>query len=271
MDASLGGGGVLTLDDLALRAGETSLAQLDRRPPGGRADDLATIMYTSGTTGTPKGICFSHRNLVFKRFARALALPEIGEDDVFLCYLPLAHTFGRFLEMYGCIFWGATYVALDNPSVEALIAGMRRWRPTVFISVPKKWMQIHETIVRAADPDRVDDARVADEVKRVTGGRLRWGLSAAGHLDPEIFRFFQAHGIELMSGFGMTEATGGITMTRPGRYKDDSLGPALPGIELAIGDDGELAVRGPYVMIGHVATRRASARSMRTAGSTPAT
>ena len=108
-------------------------------------------MYTSGTTGTPKGIRFSHRNIVFKRFARALALPEIGEDDVFLCYLPLFHTFGRFLEMYGCVFWGATYVFLDSPSVEALIGGMRRHRPTVFISVPKKWIQLYDAIARAVD------------------------------------------------------------------------------------------------------------------------
>ena len=77
-------------------------------------------MYTSGTTGTPKAIQFSHRNLVFKRFARALALPAIGENDTFLCFLPLYHTFGRFLEMMGCIFWGATYCFLESTSVESL-------------------------------------------------------------------------------------------------------------------------------------------------------
>ena len=254
MDLALSGGGVLALDDIAARAAETPLAALESRQLAVRGSDLATIMYTSGTTGTPKGICFSHRNIVFKRFARALALPEIGENDVFLCYLPLFHTFGRYFEMYGCIFWGATYVFLESPSVDALVSGMRRFQPTVFISVPKKWIQLHEEIARAADPDRASDEDIREAVKRITGGRLRFGLSAAGRLDAEIFLFFQTHGIELMSGFGMTEATGGITMTRPGRYKDDSLGPALPGIELRVDDDGELAVRGPYVMIGHVDT-----------------
>jgi long-subunit acyl-CoA synthetase (AMP-forming)/GNAT superfamily N-acetyltransferase len=254
MDTGLAGGGVLALDEIAARAGETPVSELDRRRSTTRLTDLATIMYTSGTTGTPKGICFSHRNIVFKRFARALSLPEIGENDVFLCYLPLFHTFGRFLEMYGCIFWGATYVFLDNPAPEALIGGMRRFRPTVFISVPKKWIQLYEEIARAADLDGATAAEIDAALRSVCGGRLRFGLSAAGRLDAEIFRFFQAHGVELMSGFGMTEATGGITMTRPGRYKDDSLGPALPGIELHVGDDGELAVRGPYVMLGHVET-----------------
>ena len=72
--------------------------------------------------------------------------------------------------------------------------------------------------------------KLRQAVQHVTGGRLAWGLSAAGYLDPEIFRFFAAHGVELLSGFGMTEATGGITMTAPGDYRENSLGTALPGI-----------------------------------------
>src|SRR5262245_16748325 len=86
--------GVISLDDVASRGAGVSSADLDRRVSAVRSRDLATVMYTSGTTGRPKGIQFSHRNIVFKRFARALAMPEIGEDDVFLCYLPLFHTFG---------------------------------------------------------------------------------------------------------------------------------------------------------------------------------
>jgi len=251
-DAALGGGGVLTLDDVAASAGGVAASELERRRDATDIRALATVMYTSGTTGTPKGVQFSNRNIVVKRFCRALALPEIGEDDVLLCYLPLYHTFGRYLEMYGCVFWGATYVFLESPSVEALLSGLRRWRPTTFISVPKKWIQLHESIVRAADPDRASAAQMRSAVEQATGGRLRWGLSAAGHLDAEIFRFFQANGVELMSGFGMTEATGGITMTKPGRYRDDTLGEALPGIALRVDAEGELSVRGPYVTIGHL-------------------
>jgi len=244
--------GVATLDRVV--AGGTSVAPEEIRRAGlrVRVGDPATVMYTSGTTGTPKGILFSHRNIVFKRFCRALAIPEIGEDDVFLCYLPLFHTFGRWLEMLGAVFWGATYCFLDNPSLEALVAGMRRHRPTVFISVPKKWIQLYEASEQIADPLEASDEAIADAVREVTGGRLRWGLSAAGHLNSEVFRFFQRQGVELMSGFGMTEATGGITMTPPGEYDDDSLGVALPGIEIRLADDGELLIRGPYVMEGYL-------------------
>lgn len=245
-------GAVTTLDALLSAADRVPIAAVVERAERVRIDDLATVMYTSGTTGTPKGIRFSQRNLVFKRFARGLALPQIGEDDVFLCFLPLFHTFGRFFEMLGCVFWGATYSFLESTSVEALVSGMRRHRPTVFISVPKKWMQLHEAIAQRADPIAASDEELERATREVTGGRLRWGLSAAGHLDSDVFRFFQRQGVELISGFGMTEATGGITMTPPGEYRDDSLGLPLPGIETKLAADGELCVRGPYVMIGYL-------------------
>jgi long-subunit acyl-CoA synthetase (AMP-forming)/ribosomal protein S18 acetylase RimI-like enzyme len=243
---------VVAFEALLRRADRVPESMPRERADRVRAGDLATVMYTSGTTGTPKGIRFSHLNLVFKRFARGLALPEIGDHDVFLCFLPLFHTFGRFLEMLGCVFWGASYCFLENPAVEALIRGMRRFRPTVFISVPKKWMQLHEAIAQRADPVLASDEELLAATRETTGGRLRWGLSAAGHLASDVFLFFQRQGIELMSGFGMTEGTGGITMTPPGRYRENSLGIALPGIELELAADGELCVRGPFVMMGYL-------------------
>ena len=89
------------------------------------------------------------------------------------------------------------------------------------------------------------------ELDKVTGGKLKWGLSAAGYLSPDVFHFFQKYGIQLMSGFGMTEATGGITMTPPNSYIQNSLGKALPGIEIKLAEDGELLVKGEYVMPGY--------------------
>ncbi len=244
--------GVVAFDELLARAADTPMDGLIARRNAVVIDDLATIMYTSGTTGTPKGIAFNHRNIVFKRFARALALPEIGEDDRFLCYLPLFHTFGRFLEMTGCVFWGATYCFAENPAIDILIKQMLEIRPTVFISIPMKWIQLYDMVRMKLEVEAASDADLDRVTRELTGGELRYGLSAAGYLDPEIFRFFQARGVELLSGFGMTEATGGITMTPPGTYTDDSLGLPLPGIEIALAEDGELIVRGPYVMMGYL-------------------
>ena len=248
-DPPRGAEDLLGLDDLVWWGRRVSPGRLEEARRGIGLDDEATIMYTSGTTGTPKGIVFSHRNLVVKRFARGLALPEIGENDVFLCYLPLYHTFGRYLEMLGCLYWGATYVFLGEPSLETMVERFGRFQPSVFISIPRKWMQLHEEILRRAEREGAGEERTGAIVREVVGPRLRWGLSAAGWLSPEIFRFFQGHGVELMSGFGMTEATGGITMTPPGAYRDDTLGLPLPGIEVTLGDDGEMLVRGPYVFV----------------------
>jgi long-chain acyl-CoA synthetase len=214
-------------------------------------EDLATIMYTSGTTGEPKGIMFSYKNIVYKRFCRAMAIPEIGDSDSFLAYLPLFHTFGRYLEMTGAVFWGMEYNFMENPSLEAMLSNMQQVKPSVFISIPKKWIQLYDHISSKVNIEVGDDETIKQTIEEATGGNLRWGLSAAGFLSPDIFRFFQRNNIELMSGFGMTEATGGITMTPPNEYRENSLGRALPGIEIKTAEDGELLVKGNYVMMNY--------------------
>ncbi|OFX25349.1 MAG: AMP-dependent synthetase [Anaeromyxobacter sp. RBG_16_69_14] len=214
-----------------------------------RSRELATVMYTSGTTGHPKGIAFSHVNIVSKRLCRGFALRHVGEGDVFLCYLPLYHTFGRWLEMTGCLWWGATYAFARSTSHASLLEDFKSLRPTVFISVPKKWIELHESALQEADSG--DPGEAAAHLKAITGGRLRYGLSAAGYLDPVVFKSFHQAGIELCSGYGMTEATGGITMTPPGEYLEHSIGTPLPGIECRRADDGELLIRGPYVSRGY--------------------
>ena len=234
-----------------LESGETVSADAVRDAAFAvKSTDVATTMYTSGTTGDPKGVPFTHANLVTKRFARAATWSDVGEGDVFLCYLPLYHTFGRWLEMLGCVFWGSVYAFLHDVSIDAMLQAFQRVRPTLFISVPKKWMQIAESVgPLELDPGaETPDPRALDgRLREITGGRLRRGLSAAGYLPASAFRRFHSAGIELHSGFGMTEATGGITMTPSGEYREDSIGVPLPAIELKVAEDRELLIRGPYV------------------------
>ena len=210
-------------------------------------DDDATIMYTSGTTANPKGIIFTQTNIITKRFARALALPDINSNDLFLCYLPLYHTFGRYLEMMGAIFWGATYTFAESPSFKSLLKNMQIAKPSIFISIPKRWLQFYELFTSDISVNTSNHNEIALLIKETTGGKLRLGLSAAGYLDPDIFKFFHQYDIHLLSGYGMTEATGGVTMTPQNDYVKDSVGISLPGIELKLGNDNELLLQGPYV------------------------
>ena len=214
-------------------------------------DGVSTIMYTSGTTANPKGIIFTQMNIISKRFSRALALPDLSNNDVFLSYLPLYHTFGRYLEMMGTIFWGATYAFAESPAFKTLLKDFLVVKPTVFISIPKRWIQLHEKTNSQIQRDQLPPEKIRAVLKKLTGGRLKLGLSAAGYLDPDIFEFYQKYGIYLLSGYGMTEATGGITMTPPGDYVRNSVGISLPGIEIKLRQDGELLLRGPYITPGY--------------------
>lgn len=229
---------------------------LENRLKDNKVESLATVMYTSGTTGEPKGIMFSQVNIVYKRFCRAMAIPKISDRDRFLAFLPLYHTFGRWLEMMGSIFWGTTYVFMENPSVETMISNMKQIKPSIFISVPKKWVQLYEYISSSVDIEMDEEQIIQQKINDITGGKLKWGISAAGYLSPDIFQFFQKYNVELMSGFGMTEATGGITMTPPHKYIPNSLGKALPGIEIKLAEDGEILIRGPYVMMGYFGEKK---------------
>jgi long-subunit acyl-CoA synthetase (AMP-forming) len=237
---------VIFLTELCKQMGSREVDGLLAKRRRFRIDEVATVMFTSGSTGRPKGVSFSIYNLVAKRFARAAALPMVGPGEVFLSFLPLYHTFGRYLEMLGAIFWRGTYVFAANPSAETLFSLLPKIRPTGFISVPVRWAQLHERCLEKIDaaPPGADPTAI---VRGIVGPNLAWGLSAAGYLDPRVFRFFGSHGIELMSGFGMTEVTGGITMTPPGGYVDGSHGLPLPGLRARLGPEGELQVSGHYV------------------------
>lgn len=236
--------------DSGVHALERLLSQLDPQQTeeilGARTlrdlDEIATVLFTSGSTGRAKGVAFSMFNLVTKRFARAAALPLIGEKEILLCYLPLYHTFGRYLELMGMIFWGGTYTFAGNPSIETLLSLMQRVNPTGIISIPLRLVQIRDMFIQ--ETGKHTDKKV---FRKLTGTSLSWGLSAAGYLDPRVFAFFHDHGVELCSGFGMTEATGGITMTPPGEYVKNSVGIPLPGIKTRINSKGELELSGVYV------------------------
>jgi long-chain acyl-CoA synthetase len=247
-------------------------------------DDLAAIVYTSGTTGRPKGVMLSHDNVVanVKAIARRIAA---APDDVFLSFLPLSHTFERTGGYYYPIAAGAC-VAYAR-SVPQLAEDLNHVRPTVLISVPRIYERIHALIMQhrsaagtmertlldltLAVGGRRFDARqgrgtlslldrlawpllqrlVADKVLAQLGGRLRVAVSGGAPIAEPVIRLFLALGLDILQGYGMTETSPVVSVNTPEDNDPHSVGHVLDGVEVKLGENDELLVRGPSVMLGY--------------------
>lgn len=258
-------------------------------PPG--ADDLAAIVYTSGTTGKPKGVMLTHRNVVsdVKAVLDRIA-PTV--DDVFLSFLPLSHTFERTGGYYLPIAAGSC-VAYAR-SVALLADDLKTVRPTVLVSVPRIYERIHAKLLEklsptpwkmqlyeaaqnkgwarfcaaqglpapsanegsaagwmAALPWPLLQALVAQPLLAQFGGRVRVAVSGGAPLSPTIAKCFLGLGLPLVQGYGMTETAPVVSVNSLNDNDPACVGKALPGVEVRIGDNRELQVRGPIVMKGY--------------------
>ncbi|HXG75074.1 MAG TPA: long-chain fatty acid--CoA ligase [Gaiellaceae bacterium] len=289
---------VLTFGDLeALAAeGRTYAAEhpdaLDEASAAIDEEDLFTIIYTSGTTGPPKGCMISHRNYYAMASVADSMESFYRSDDVMLLYLPLAHNFGRLMCLGGA-YVGYTIALLPEPLrvAEALL----EVRPTVLPSVPRVYEKIHaavqarlaaatgvrrrlidwalplgrevsrlqaegEPVPRSlAVRHRLADRLVFSKVKARLGGRLRIAISGGAPLAQEIAEFFDAVGLRIVEGYGLTECTTACSTNRPDRYRFGTVGRALPGFEIRIADDGEIEVRSETVFQGYFKDPEATA------------
>ena len=258
-------------------------------PPG--AEDLAAIVYTSGTTGKPKGVMLTHRNVVsdVKAVLERIA-PTV--DDVFLSFLPLSHTFERTGGYYLPIAAGSC-VAYAR-SVAQLAEDLKTVRPTVLVSVPRIYERIHTKLIEKLSPSpwkmqlyeaaqhkgwsrfcaaqglqapAAEEARAAGWMAALPwpllqvlvakplldqfGGRVRVAVSGGAPLSPTIAKCFLGLGLPLVQGYGMTETAPVVSVNALDDNDPACVGKALPGVEVRIGDDHELQVRGPIVMKGY--------------------
>ncbi len=260
-----------------------------------KADDLATIIYTSGTTASPKGVMLSHHAILWNA-AAVTRFIAIEPDDVFLSILPLAHAFERTLGCYLPMMAGASVAYARAP--QTLAEDFMTMRPTVFLGVPRIYERIAVRIRRKAGgvawyrwlletAARIGWARfqaerglrpgpsilerlahnllnwfVAGRVRAALGGRLRVAVSGGASLPPDVSHFLCGMGVPLVEGYGLTEAAPVVTATTIEDSLPGSVGRPLHGIDVKLGENDELLVKTPSRMIGYWQDARASSEAL---------
>jgi len=222
-------------------------------PADVRPESLAAIVYTSGTTGKPKGVMLTHRNVV-SNVQALLEIVDVRANDQFLSFLPFSHTFERTVGYYTPVAAGAC-VAFAR-SVPELPQDLVAIRPTILVSVPRVYERIYarlqENRVARLNWRLLDRLLVGPRVRAQFGGRLRFAITGGAALSLAVAERFRALGVEVLQGYGMTESSPVISANRPGANDPASVGPPIPGVEVRIGENDELLARGPNVMAGYL-------------------
>ncbi|MEO3384772.1 long-chain fatty acid--CoA ligase [Mesorhizobium sp. CAU 1741] len=279
---------VIFLDDL-YAAGRAFLKEnpdrFEEEVARSKPDETALLVYTSGTTGPPKGAMISHQNIIASIIGSVLTLPVKPSDEQ-VCFLPLCHILERLITVFTPIGLKSTVNFAESP--ETVFDNVREVSPHVFTAVPRVWEKIYSRVtIMASESGMVGKwsfaqavkagkarAEALDEgvpipfvtrlsyafwdfvllgnVRRMLGfDRLRRGTTGAAPISPDLLRWFRAIGVTVLEGYGMTESSGVISVNLIERQKTGSVGPAVPGGEVRIADDGEIQYRGPNVFKGY--------------------
>jgi long-chain acyl-CoA synthetase len=246
--------------------------------------DICTFIYTSGTTGPPKGCIISHGN--YRAMLDMVNQTSVIEgEDVSYLYLPLAHSFALLIQL-GSFDLGATLAFWERDPLK-ILPNLAELKPTYFPSVPRIFEKIYTAANSGMEKEgglkkvifdwaiRVGakmrkaerggrkpgfllsreyafaDKRVLSKIRNLFGGKLRLAVSGAAPINPEILRFFDAAGVLVLEGWGMTETSTAATISTPDDFKVGTIGKPFPGCEVRIADDGEILVKGPNVFQGY--------------------
>jgi len=287
---------VSTWEQFLAKGDDVENARFLERVDALEPDQLATLIYTSGTTGPPKGVMLSHRNLAWTA-SIAKQLNDIGPGDCNLSYLPLSHIAEQMFTVHGPITSGCTVYFAE--SIEKVPDNVKEVQPTLFFGVPRIWEKFQAGIaarLAAAEGAKrrlvdfamrvgraVSDLRTRGEEPRgvlaveyaiakrlvfsklkpaIGLGRARVCVSGAAPIAREVLEFFAALDIIVLEVYGQSEDTGPTSFNLPGKTRFGTVGPILEGVEVKLGDDGEILVRGPNVFLGYYKEPQATAETL---------
>jgi long-chain acyl-CoA synthetase len=281
---------VISLEALRERGRAGDQAQLDQRTASVNGEDSAVFIYTSGTTGPPKGVMLTHDN-----YRQVVNMSEqqgaFSEDDLVYLFLPLAHAFALLVQ-FAATDLGVPIVFWEKDP-QKIIPNLMEVKPTYFPSVPRIFEKIYTMATSAApDPEPMAkavalgmkvrqmqehgeevpgelqdhferaDTELYQNVRNLFGGRIRQCVTGAAPIASEILEFFYACGVPIMEGYGMTETSTVATVNTLAAFRFGSVGNPLPGVEIKIGDDGEILLRGPNMMNGYYKNEEATSETL---------
>jgi long-chain acyl-CoA synthetase len=274
----------IAMEDLAAKGGGGDAATWEALYEAVTSEDICTFIYTSGTTGPPKGCVISHGNY------RAMLdmvndVSVIEDEDLAYLYLPLAHSFALLIQ-FGTFDLGTTLAYWERDPLK-ILPNLAELKPSYFPSVPRIFEKIYTAATSGVEKEggvkkaifnwaiktgekmraaeragrkpgfllqrQYDfaDKKVLSKIRGLFGGNIRLAVSGAAPINPEILRFFDAAGVLVLEGWGMTETSTAATISTPDDFKVGTIGKPFPGCEVKIADDGEILVKGPNVFQGY--------------------
>jgi long-chain acyl-CoA synthetase len=285
----------ISMADVAAKGAGADAAAWERLYSAVTPEDICTFIYTSGTTGPPKGCIISHGNY------RAMLdmvndVSVIEDEDVAYLYLPLAHSFALLIQ-FGTFDLGTTLAYWERDPLK-ILPNLAELKPTYFPSVPRIFEKIYTAATSGMEKEgglkkaifewaikvgakmreaersggkpgfllqrryAFADRQVLSKIRNLFGGRIRLAVSGAAPINPEILRFFDAAGVLVLEGWGMTETSTAATISTPEDFKVGTIGKPFPGCEVKIADDGEILVKGPNVFQGYHKNPEATAETI---------
>ena len=281
--------------EVAERGASHDAAEWGERWSSVTPDDICTFIYTSGTTGPPKGCVISHGNYR-SMLDMVLDVGALGDDELTYLYLPLAHSFALLIQ-FGTVALGATTAYWQRDPLK-IMADLAEVKPTYFPSVPRIFEKIYTAATAAAEKAggmkkavfnwavgvgrrmreteragrepgfflrrqyEIADKQVLSKVRNLFGGRIKLAVSGAAPINPEILRFFDAAGVLIVEGWGMTETSTAATIATAEDFKFGTVGRPFPGCEVKIAEDGEILVKGPNIFQGYYKNPEATAETL---------